>query len=144
MNKNELYTVTGCIMQISYSQSRQTEIIVGQVCKPEVVPHLLTVHGPLAAYLQARDLTDAEERYIDSVYYFDSRCELQMIEIPARKREDGPDLPAKIVGVTKAERHYRKLILFGSRRWIETANPEPMSMNEYQQFCEWFLNAERI
>ena len=142
---NELYKATGCIGSISYGNRRETEIIVNQVCKPEVVPHLLKVSGPLATYLQARDLTDAEERYINSVYYFSTFCELQMIEIPSRKREDGSiPLPAKIIGVTKSEHYRRKLIIFGPRRWIDTANPEPMPMSEYQRFLEWFLNADRI
>ena len=144
----ELYSVTGHIMQIGYDLRRQTEIIVGNVedCRPENPPHLLKVSGPLATYLQHRALTDVEERYIESVYYFDSSCELQMIEIPQTERTEGwvDPLPVKIVGVTRSENYYRKLILFGPRRWIDTPDPSPMSVDEYRRFREWFTGPDRF
>lgn len=144
----DLYTVTGHILRIGYDLRRQTEIIVGSVddCRRENPPHLLKVSGPLATYLQRRDLTDAEERYIESVYYFDSHCELQMIEIPTSERVEGwaIPLPAKIIGVTKSDVYYRKLILFGPRRWIESPDPKPMPADEYRRFREWFASSERF
>lgn len=144
MRINELYKATGCIGMLSWRRRGELEIIVEQIHKPEVAPHLLKVSGPLADYLESRSGTDAEERYIDSVYYFDSFCELCMIEIPARKREDGPNLPAKIIGVSKEGNFTLHLTVFGPSDWIDTPNPEPMSVSEYHRFLDWSLSADRI
>lgn len=145
MRMNELYKATGCIGVLSRKCRGELDVIVEQIGKPEFAPHLLKVSGPLADYLESRSGTDAEERYIDSVYYFDSFCELCMIEIPARKREDGPNLPAKIIGVSKIGNFYNlHLTVFGPSDWIDTPNPEPMSVSEYQRFREWSLSANRI
>ena len=144
MRINELYKATGCIGMLSWQRRGELEIIVEQIGKREVAPHLLKVSGPLADYLESRSGTDAEERYIDSVYYFDSFCGLCMIEIPARKREDGPNLPAKIIGVSKDGNFNLHLTVFGPSDWIDTPNPEPMSVSEYQRFREWSLSADRI
>ncbi|WP_312612114.1 hypothetical protein [Oscillibacter sp.] len=69
-------------------------------------------------------MTDAEERYIQSDWYYDSNLFLDRIEVPSSGH-----IPAKVI--TQAEFLSDDLAIFGPQDYIETGFPEPMNNEQY-------------
>ena len=78
-----------------------------------------------------REMTDAEERYLDADYFYDWNLTLVRIEIPSKV----PNIPAKII--TQRELPERGVVIFGPREYIETPEPEPMSKEQHLGWLKW-------
>ena len=93
-------------------------------------PTRLEVFGALGKYIAAIELTDAEERYIKSEWYFDSNLYLRRIEVPSVG-----DWPAKII--TQSPDDIDQLEIFGEREYIETSKPKSMPGEEVNRWLMW-------
>ena len=89
----------------------------------------------LMEYLYDLELTDYEERYIDSKFCFGSRLDgkyLHFVEIPSTDDK----IPAKVVG---CDPETGKLVIFGPKKYIALPDPPPMTPLDYSNFETWKL-----
>ena len=89
----KLYKYSGTIEELAVELGRISYIKLFDVTDFDKAPTRLEVFGALGKYIEAIELTDAEERYIKSDWYFDSNLYLRRIELAVG--EDGR--PAKII-----------------------------------------------
>ena len=88
----KLYKYSGTIEELAVERGRISYIKLFDVTDFDKAPTRLEVFGALGKYIEAIELTDAEERYIKSDWYFDSNLYLRRIEVPGVG-----DWPAKII-----------------------------------------------
>ena len=88
----KLYKYSGTIEELAVERGRISYIKLFDVTDFDKAPTRLEVFGALGKYIAAIELTDAEERYIKSDWYFDSNLYLRRIEVPGVG-----DWPAKII-----------------------------------------------
>ena len=91
----------------------------------------LEVFGALGKYILDIEGTDAEERYIPNVFYFDDNLYLWRIEIPGGE----VGRPAKII--TQSPDNIDQLEIFGQQDYIQTSKPESMSCKEIYRWADW-------
>ena len=97
-------------------------------------PNRLCVYGGLAKYIYELEGTDAEERYMDSDYYFDRNLTLVRIEVPSIT----PGVPAKVI--TQPTDWSEEPIIFGPQEFIEDPEPEAMSEEQLRAWLKWKYN----
>lgn len=68
----KLYKYSGTIEELAVERGRISYIKLFDVTDFDKAPTRLEVFGALGKYIEAIELTDAEERYIKSDWYFDS------------------------------------------------------------------------
>lgn len=122
-----IYKYHGTVFSFSFKHNgykAMADIILGDISDKEKPPVCLTTHGALAGYINDIEMTDAEERYIQSDWYYDSNLFLDRIEVPS-----GGHIPAKVI--TQAEFLSDDLAIFGLQDYIETDSPEPMDNEQY-------------
>lgn len=78
----KLYKYSGTIEELAVERGRISYIKLFDVTDFDKAPTRLEVFGALGKYIEAIELTDAEERYIKSDWYFDSSLYLRRIEVP--------------------------------------------------------------
>jgi len=129
----KLYKYSGTIEELAVERGRISYIKLFDVTDFDKAPTRLEVFGALGKYIEAIELTDAEERYIKSDWYFDSNLYLRRIEVPGVG-----DWPAKII--TQSPDDIDQLEIFGEREYIETSKPEPMTNEQRSAWYEFKAN----
>ena len=107
----KLYKYSGTIEELAVERGRISYIKLFDVTDFDKAPTRLEVFGALGKYIEAIELTDAEERYIKSDWYFDGNLYLRRIEVPGVG-----DWPAKII--TQSPDDIDQLEIFGGREVI--------------------------
>lgn len=126
----KLYKYSGTIEELAVERGRISYIKLFDVTDFDKAPTRLEVFGALGKYIKAIELTDAEERYIKSDWYFDSNLYLRRIEVPGVG-----DWPAKII--TQSPDDIDQLEIFGQQDYIKTSKPESMSREEFCRLVAW-------
>lgn len=111
----KLYKYSGTIEELAVEHGRISYIKLFDVTDLNKAPTRLEVFGALGKYIEAIELTDAEERYIKSDWYFDSSLYLRRIEVPGVG-----DWPAKII--TQSPDDIDQLEIFGGNRYGRIAS----------------------
>lgn len=122
-----IYKYHGTVSSFSFENNGYKEIadiVLCDIADREKPPVRLTAHGALAGYINDIEMTDAEERYIQSDWYYDSNLFLDRIEVPSSGH-----IPAKVI--TQADFLADDLCIFGPQDYIETDSPEPMNNEQY-------------
>ena len=132
----KLYKYRGTISSFSYDSNGcgTADIILGDVSDWDKSPIRVTAHGALAKYIYEIEMTDAEERYISSNWYYDSNLFLYRIEVPSSNEY----IPAKVI--TQADFLSNELAVFGQKSYIETDSPEPMNHIQSAAWYEYKIN----
>ena len=112
----KLYKYSGTIEELAVERGRISYIKLFDVTDFDKAPTRLEVFGALGKYIEAIEGTDAEERYIPNVFYFD-------------------DWPAKII--TQSPDDIDQLEIFGEREYIETSKPKSMPGEEVNRWLTW-------
>lgn len=126
----KLYKYSGTIEELAVERGRISYIKLFDVTDFDKAPTRLEVFGALGKYIEAIELTDAEEWYIKSDWYFDSNLYLRRIEVPGVG-----DWPAKII--TQSPDNINQLEIFGEREYIETSKPKSMPGEEVNRWLMW-------
>ena len=126
----KLYKYSGTIEELAVERGRISYIKLFDVTDFDKAPTRLEVFGALGKYIEAIELTDAEERYIKSDWYFDSSLYLRRIEVPGVG-----DWPAKII--TQSPDDIDQLEIVGEREYIETSKPKSMPGEEVNRWLMW-------
>ena len=126
----KLYKYSGTIEELAVERGRISYIKLFDVTDFDKAPTRLEVFGALSKYIEAIELTDAEERYIKSDWYFDSSLYPRRIEVPGVC-----DWPAKII--TQSPDDIDQLEIFGEREYIETSKPKSMPGEEMNRWLMW-------
>lgn len=132
----QLFKYHGTVSQLTYDSKGcgTADIILGDISDWEKAPTRISAHGALAKYIYEIEMTDAEERYINSDWYFDSNLYLYRIEVPSSNNR----IPAKVI--TSADFLSDELVVFGPHAYIETESPEPMDREQITAWCEFRIN----
>lgn len=126
----KLYKYTGTISEVSFRNRTACDIKLYDMNDRDKAPTRLEVFGALGKYILDIEGTDAEERYIPNVFYFDDNLYLWRIEVPGVG-----DWPAKII--TQSPDDIDQLEIFGQQDYIKTSKPESMSREEFCRLVAW-------
>lgn len=131
-----LFKYYGTVSSISFSSKGcgAADLILDNITDRNKPPVCVEAHGALAKYINEIEMTDAEERYIRSDWYYDSNLFLYRIEVPSSKER----IPAKVI--TQTGFLSGKLAIFGPQNYIETDSPEPMTGEQYSAWLDWKIN----
>lgn len=137
----KLYVYHGSISSLSSSgkSKNKIDIILYNHNNENQAPTKLEVLGGLSKYIYDIEMTDAEERYLNANYYFDSNLLLHRIEIPSNDK----NFPAKIITsdfvhtFSQNDFLYEKAVIFGPDKYIQTNNPEPMTRQQRHAWYEY-------
>lgn len=99
-------------------------------------PILLRTLPGLNKYINDLGDTDHEERYLKSRYYYDSILYLRAIAVL-----NGDGKIAKVI-VNNDFHDFGNVTIFGPQDFIDSENPEPLSMEEMRRFTNWKSEAE--
>lgn len=126
------YSYTGTLSEIS--GDRAEPIVLDDVLDDKKAPIMLYCYNEgLHKYLCDRGNTDAEERYINQFFIFNSCLELYAIVIPS-----GTFTPAKVIAVKSPSGIWSdEIVIFGGEELIDVADPEPMSKDESQAWNDF-------
>jgi hypothetical protein len=104
-----LFKYYGTVSSISFSSKGcgAADLILDDITDRDKPPVRVEAHGALAKYINEIEMTDAEERYIRSDWYYDSNLFLYRIEVPSSKER----IPAKVI--TQTDFLSGKLAIFG-------------------------------
>lgn len=105
----KLYKYTGTISEVSFRNRTACDIKLYDMNDRDKAPTRLEVFGALGKYILDIEGTDAEERYIPNVFYFDDNLYLWRIEIPGGE----VGRPAKII--TQSPDNIDQLEIFGQQ-----------------------------
>lgn len=94
-------------------------------------PIRVRAYGGLAHYILDLEGTDAEERYLTAVWYYDRNLELHRVEWPSRNS----CIPAKIIAVT--DTNAAEVHVFGPVEHLETNAPEAMDRDTWEAWVGW-------
>lgn len=131
----KLFRYTGLIA-VSESYAKQVKsIIIADLHDASKAPTRLEVLGDMREYIYELEGTDAEERYINADYCYDSNLFLRRIEIPGKKT----GIPAKVIAINFSS---YTMAIFGQREFLETDEPESMSPEEYQNYLDYLIKEE--
>lgn len=111
----KLYKYTGTISEVSFRNRTACDIKLYDMNDRDKAPTRLEVFGALGKYILDIEGTDAEERYIPNVFYFDDNLYLWRIEIPGGE----VGRPAKII--TQSPDNIDQLEIFGGNRYGRNA-----------------------
>jgi len=131
-----LFKYHGTVSSIGFSSKgcSAADLILGDITDWDMPPVRVEAHGALAKYINEIEMTDAEERYIQSDWYYDSNLFLYRIEVPSSHGHS----PAKVI--TQADFLSSELVIFGPKDYIETDSPEPMTREQYNAWIDWKVN----
>ena len=131
-----LFKYHGTVSSMGFSSKGccAADLILGDITDWDKPPVRVEAHGALAKYINEIEMTDAEERYIQSDWYYDSNLYLHRIEVPS---SDGHS-PAKVI--TQADFLSSELVIFGPKDYIEADSPEPMTREQYSAWIGWKVN----
>lgn len=131
-----LFKYHGTVSSISFSSKGcgAADLILGDITDRDKPPVRVEAHGALAKYINEIEMTDVEERYIRSDWYYDSNLFLYRIEVPSGDQH----IPAKVI--TQADFLSDELAIFGPQEYIETDEPEAMSPEQLAAWCEYRFN----
>jgi len=127
----KLFVYHGQVASSSSKGKETHDIILSDHRDYEKAPTRLEVRGALAWYLYDIHMTDAEERYLFSNFFFDRSLFLRRIEIPSSNEL----IPAKVI--TNADFLSEELVIFGPKDYIETDEPEPMSDEQQKAWADF-------
>jgi len=130
---DRLYKYRGTVSQFGFDSKGcgTADLILGDINDWDKPPVRVTAHGTLATYIHEIEMTDAEERYISSDWYYDRNLFLYRIEVPSSNEF----IPAKVI--TSADFLADELAIFGPQEYIETDSPEPMDSEQALAWCEY-------
>ena len=128
-----LFKYHGTVSSMGFSSKGccVADLILGDITDWDKPPVRVEAHGALAKYINEIEMTDAEERYIQSDWYYDSNLYLYRIEVPS---SDG-HVPAKVI--MQADFLSSELVIFGPKDYIETDSPEPMTRELHAVWLHW-------
>ncbi len=131
-----LFKYHGTVSSISFSSKGcgAADLILGDITDRDKPPVRVEAHGALAKYINEIEMTDVEERYIQSDWYYDRNLFLYRIEVPSSKDH----VPAKVI--TQTDFLSGELAVFGPQEYIETDEPEAMSPEQLAVWCEYRFN----
>ncbi|MPM07933.1 hypothetical protein SDC9_54244 [bioreactor metagenome] len=129
----QLFKYSGTVSQFGFDGkgSGTADLILDDISDWDKPPVRIAAHGALARYISDIEGTDAEERYINSDWYYDRNLFLYRIEVPSSNEF----LPAKVI--TQADFLSDELAIFGPQEYIETSKPEPMSAEQSAAWGEY-------
>lgn len=132
----QLFKYRGTVSQFSFDSKGcgTADLTLGDISDWDKPPIRVTAHGALAKYIYEIEMTDAEERYINSYWYYDRNLFLYRIEVPSSNEF----IPAKVI--TQADFLSDELAVFGPQDYIETDSPEPMDREQSAAWCEYRIN----
>ena len=130
----KLYNYHGTIASVKGNGQTVMEIVLYDTNDDDKAPTRLSVGGALARYIYEIEMTDAEERYLSSDWYFDRNLFLARIEVPSQN----PHIPEKVI--TQAELWSEEAVIFGPQEYIERRNPGEMETDAVRAWCEWRRN----
>jgi hypothetical protein len=132
----QLYKYRGTVSSIGFDSKGcgTADIILGDLSDWDKPPVRVTAHGALAKYVYEIGMTDAEERYISSDWYYDRNLFLHRVEVPSNNGR----APAKII--MNAKFLSDELAVFGPKEYIETDSPVPMDDEQCSAWYEFRLN----
>lgn len=83
----QLFKYHGTVSSIGFSSKGcgAADLILSDITDRDKPPVRVDAHGALARYINEIEMTDAEERYIRSDWYYDSNLFLYRIEVPGSK-----------------------------------------------------------
>jgi len=128
---NRLYKYHGTISEMEAFRRTAKEIILHDMSNEAQAPARLGVGGGLARYIYEIEMTDAEERYIASDWYFDRTLYIRYIEVPSKN----PAIPSKVIA--QDEPWSEETVIFGPEGYIEDSEPEPMSAEQFTAWRMW-------
>lgn len=123
----KLYAYHGTLSEISRPGN---DIVLGDIYDDNKPPVWIKVNNAMHTYLWERGWTDDEERYITSKWVYDNCLMLQYIEIPSTRE----GWPAKVIAMADPTRISMEMVIFGPSELIDTAKPEPMSIEEHDRW----------
>ena len=129
----QLYNYCGTVSSISFDSRGcgTTEVIIGDISDWDKPSVRVAAYGALAKYICEIEMTDAEERYITSEWYYDRNLLLHRIIVPSNSEY----IPAKVI--TPADYLSNELVIFGPKEHIETGSPEPMDKDQSAAWHEF-------
>lgn len=132
----QLFKYHGTVSSIGFSSKGcgAVDLILGDITDWDKPPVRVEAYGALAKYINEIEMTDAEERYIRSDWYYDSNLFLYRIEVPSSKGS----IPAKVIMQTDVLSG--ELAIFGPQDYIETDSPEPLTRKQYNAWLDWKIN----
>lgn len=130
----KLYKYTGTVSSFGYCRNTPNtrsfmDLILFDIHDDDKAPIKIEARGGMADYINNIEMTDAEERYISAIWYYDNLLCLHAIEIPSTE----PGQPAKIIAVH--DPIMPEATIFGPAEFIETSKPGPMDID---QQCAWY------
>lgn len=131
------YKYTGSISSFSIQKPKDVsvaDIMLWNCSDRTIAPTRIQAFGKLADYINDLEWTDDEERYIEQDFYYDENLTLAYIVIPAFGESR---IPAKIIASSDAPWMRDAFRIFGTIEHINTSHPEPMSGNEYSDWCDY-------
>lgn len=132
-----LFKYHGTISSFSFKDNgykANADIVLGDINDWDKAPTRIQAFGAPAKYIDDIEGTDAEERYIQSDWYYDSNLYLYRIEVPSSNER----IPAKVI--TQEDSFSDRLIIFGPQNYIETDSPEPMEHEQCAAWCQHRLH----
>lgn len=141
-----MYSYTGSVSSISVNPKESTRlshadlILYDSFHLDQVAPVRIQAYGGLADYIMALESTDAEERYMQAVWYYDELLHLQRIEYHCKKS----NVLAKVI--VQKDTMSPKAYVFGPQEFLDAQYPVPMSqeqMREYNKFLYEKQNGEK-
>lgn len=132
----QLYKYNGLVSSFSFNDKGcgMIDMVLGDISDWDKPPVRVTAYGALAQYIKDIEGTDAEERYINSDWYYDRNLYLRRIEVPSSNEY----IPAKVI--MSADFLSEELAVFGPKDYIEISSPEPMDKEQQIAWSE-FRNA---
>jgi len=131
----QLYKYQGTISQFSFNDNGcgMMDMVLCDIGDWDKAPVRVTAYSAIAKYLYEIEMTDAEERYIKSDWYYDRNLFLHRIEIPTL---DGGI--AKII--TSSDFLSSELAVFGPQEYLDTNSPEQMNQEQSKAWYEYRFN----
>ena len=125
----KLYKYVGTVSSFNYRRVSSgslasVDLVLYDMNNDDKAPIRIEAIGGLADYINEIEGTDAEERYIESAWYYDRNLVLLRIVVPSIV----PGEPAKIIAQHDACSFSAET--FGPAGYIETSKPEPMSRDQ--------------
>lgn len=100
-------------------------------------PAMMNAYGGMMKYLYDVGGTDAEEKYMDKIFVYDSWCTLLAIIVPSSVEH----IPAKVIILNRKDHSAR---IFGTQEIIDTEKPIPMNLDEWIEAREYAINKENF
>ena len=133
----KLYAYTGTVSSFSYRRNNPNalpfaDLVPCDMADDNKAPVRIEAMGGLADYIREIEGTDAEERYLPAVWFYDSLLCLHRIEIPSTD----PTTPAKVIAQHDAISP--TCSVFGPAEYIEDPKPQPLAADQNSAWLAFY------